>query len=241
MAILLWQGPSMLDGAPIVLLATESSENSKTGNLLQTYIMRADMHPQEAIATGQDASVCGDCAYRGTLIDGKIKGRICYVEMVRGPAGVYRSFTEGRAIRVSLRKAGRGRVVRMGSYGDPAAVPIEIWLQLLEGSIGRTGYTHAWRYCDPRFQALLMASCDHPGDYREAQALGWKTYRVKLPEEARFKGERPCPASAEAGKHVTCLECQGCDGQANSYTINSHGLEWKQHAYRAFRLTLETS
>lgn len=241
MAILLWQGPSMLDGSPIVLLATEESGNRKTGNLLQTYILRSDMDPQTAVSTGADASVCGSCAYRGTVVDGKAKGRICYVEMVRGPLAVYTSFLNGNAAKKPLKKAGAGRKVRMGTYGDPAAVPVEVWLELLSKSIGRTGYSHAWRTCDERFKNLLMASCDHPGDYHEAQALGWKTYRVKLPEEPRLTGERPCPASAEAGKHVSCADCMGCDGLGRSFTINSHGLAWKQQAYRSFRMTLETA
>jgi hypothetical protein len=66
----LWRGPSRLDGAPIVAIATglaEPSSNPKTGPMVQTWILRADSSPQEAQRTGADASVCGDCPLRPLL------------------------------------------------------------------------------------------------------------------------------------------------------------------------------
>ena len=67
----LWRGPSRIDGKQIVLLATgasplegEQSGNRKTGAMVQTYIMPLDVPPSEAVATGADVSVCGDCELR---------------------------------------------------------------------------------------------------------------------------------------------------------------------------------
>jgi hypothetical protein len=60
--IKVWEGPSELDGAPIMLLLTglaKSSKNAKTGDLLQTWILRSDVAPHVAVKTGQDSSVCG--------------------------------------------------------------------------------------------------------------------------------------------------------------------------------------
>ena len=36
---------------------------------MQTWILRSDMNPLEAIHTGHDASICGDCPLRGILQD----------------------------------------------------------------------------------------------------------------------------------------------------------------------------
>lgn len=234
MAHLLWQGPSMLDGAPIVLLATDASTNKKLGNgVLTTYILRADIHPQEAVTTGGDSSICGDCKYRGD----KGKGRTCYVALRRGPFSVWNQFHKGEAGSQALFKAGKGKVVRLGSYGDPAAVEFEVWRELLRGSVGRMGYTHQWKTCDQRFKDILMASVDDPREYELAKSMGWKCYRVRLPEEPRMKGERPCPASDEAGKKVTCSDCRGCNGQRHDFTIVAHGQDYQKKAYRQFRLS----
>ena len=40
--IILWEGKSELDGKPIVLIAIDHSSNSKTGDMVQTYILRSD-------------------------------------------------------------------------------------------------------------------------------------------------------------------------------------------------------
>ena len=49
--VILYEGPSLLDGEPIVAILTglrSSSCNRKTGAMLQTWIMRADVSPAEA-------------------------------------------------------------------------------------------------------------------------------------------------------------------------------------------------
>ena len=45
---IIYKGPSKLDGAPIFVTAIHTSSNRKTGNLVQTYIMRSDMDPRDA-------------------------------------------------------------------------------------------------------------------------------------------------------------------------------------------------
>ena len=63
---IIYKGPSLLDGKPIVAIATYSDRNTKTGKVLQTYIIRSDISPLEASKTGEDFSICGDCKLRGT-------------------------------------------------------------------------------------------------------------------------------------------------------------------------------
>ena len=65
--VVLYRGPSRLDGAPIVVVATglqRPSENEKTGPMVQTWILRSDEHPVSAVHSGADASICGDCPLR---------------------------------------------------------------------------------------------------------------------------------------------------------------------------------
>ena len=234
MAFLIWKGPSLFDGAPIVVLASSRpSTNRKTGDLIQTYILREDIHPQEAVASNQDTSICGTCRFRGD----HGKKRKCYVNLRYGPYSVWWAYRRGNAPQIDLREFARRKVVRIGAYGDPAAVPTEVWLNLLSEAAGHTGYTHAWRTCDPRLKSIVQASCDHPEDYREAKAAGWHTLRVRLPDEPRMLGERPCPAAAEVKNDVTCADCMGCNGQRRDFVVTAHGTAGQVAEYRKFRLT----
>lgn len=230
----LWRGPSALDGAPIVVIASglaAGSTNRKTGAMVQTYILRADVAPTDAIKAGADASICGDCPHRG---DGTGKGRTCYVNVGQGPLSVWRAWQRGSVPRIEdapaspmIAELGAGRVVRLGTYGDPAAAPLWVWEALTARAIGWTGYTHQWR-TRPWLQRYCMASADSDADAHEAHAAGWRTFRVAMPGDvARLTGEAVCPASAEAGKKLTCVECLACHGTANnrrgSIVIQAHG------------------
>lgn len=228
---ILYEGPSELDGAPIVVVAVgiaEDSSNRKTGAMLQTYILRADMSPLEAVATGADGSICGagefGCIHRGNKLEGGDRGRSCYVPVLLGPLGTWKAYAAGsyqtRATLEEIREIGRGRKVRLGTYGDPAAVPWEVWGALLSdaapcGNGGRdTGYTHQWRNprCSPLLKLWVMASCDTLEEMELAQSLGWRTFTI-IPKGAPIpKGSFLCPASAEAGKKLSCEFCGACSG-----------------------------
>ena len=44
--MVIWQGPSLVDGKPIAVIVTglnKPSQNSKTGDMLQSWIIRTDM------------------------------------------------------------------------------------------------------------------------------------------------------------------------------------------------------
>ena len=57
-----YEGPSMIDGAPIVVIVNkiDGSDNVKTGAIVQTFIIRSDIGPVDALNTGADAAICGD-------------------------------------------------------------------------------------------------------------------------------------------------------------------------------------
>jgi len=123
---------------------------------------------------------------------------------------------------------GKGRTVRLGTYGDPAAVPVHVWEALTRHASGHTGYTHQWRKpMAAPLRALVMASADSESDAIDARAAGWRYIRVSMPGDApRLVGESVCPASAEAGRKLTCaqcLACSGANGRRGSITIAAHG------------------
>ena len=50
------------------------------------------------------------------------------------------------------------KVIRLGSYGDPVAVPFDTWTEILKVAKGNLSYTHQWKTCDQRYKNICMAS-----------------------------------------------------------------------------------
>jgi len=111
----------------------------------------------------------------------------------------------------------RGRNVRLGAYGDPAAVPFAIWAGMLEGSSGNTGYTHQWRTCDARFASIVMASCDFEWEVAKAERKGYRAFApVKAGTEFDKRTNMHCPAAKETGFKRTCDSCMQCGGTSSA-------------------------
>ena len=230
-----YRGPSPIDGAPIVAIATLKSKNSKTGDMVQTWILREDISPLDAIATGDDRSICGNCTHRGTAK----RKRTCYVDVGKAPMGVWKAFHRGQYIDLSADPGTVAiliaqRVVRMGAYGDPAMVPVKQWRMLLAAAAGRTGYTHAWRRVWAQaLKPYVMASVDSVAEQDIARAMGWRTFRVRTETEPLQANEFACPASPEGGQRKQCITCKACDGgraTKASATIIVHGAMAKHFA-----------
>lgn len=241
---ILWEGKSAIDGAPIMLVATGlalGSVNEKTGDLVQTWILRSDISPQEAVDSGADESICGACPHRGIVVNGKNKDRACYVTIFQAPRNIFATATRGRYERIKGTKARAllsGRNVRLGAYGDPAAVPFHVWDSLLKDSARGTGYTHQWKTCDARFSRYCMASADNALESEFAQAKGYRTFRVGTKAEKIVQGvEFLCPASKEAGQKTNCAKCLACGGTSSpnraSVFIPAHGAAGKVNAFTA--------
>lgn len=226
----IYQGASVLDGAPIVVIAiTGGSTNRKTGDMVQTYILRADVSPLEALQSGADASICGDCKHRPAL------GGACYVNVTHGPRSVWEAWQRGNypALSAAAQDASAGRMVRLGTYGDPMAVPAAVWHALTFKAAGHTGYTHQWANftIDAHQRAsvalLCMASVDNVNEAAIAKACGLRYFRVRTADEPLLAREFVCPASEEAGKRTTCGDCGACNGNAKptaaSAVIVVHG------------------
>ncbi len=244
-----WQGPSMIDGSPIVVIITgmkpgSGSDNSKTGTMAQTYIIRSDMSPMEAIWSGLDYAICGICWHRGVETDGPISAHIdrsCYVTVGREiEASIwpsvngnqygnrYATITPGQAGSILGEHTTRWASeisLRLGTYGDPAAVPMRVWNSMVRRVDRHTGYTHQWRMFRSRAAAmskLLMASCETVQDFRDARAMGYRTFSAPIDGRPPEPGEITCPASAEAGYKTTCSSCKLCGGTSTATTKSIH-------------------
>lgn len=226
-----WRGKSVLDGKPIVCIFTgfsRKSKNSKTGNMIQTWILREDVSPAWAEKSGCDYSICGNCRQRHFL------GGTCYVSPGRAPTTVFKAYHRGRYLPLegndylnSLEmEMFRGKVLRIGTYGDPIAVPTELWDGIIaDGKLHAwTGYTHQWRHpASVTMRRVLMASVDSEQEFQEATSMGWFCFRNRKCTDALLPRERVCPASAEAGHRTTCNICCACDGNRGNRVIVTHG------------------
>lgn len=225
-----YDGVSEIDGAPIIGIAVFQSDNRKTGNMVQTYILRADQHPLDALASGDDASICGDCMHRGDIATGR--KRTCYVNVGQSVAAVFGAWARGSYPLIDPRDAARmlaGRTVRIGAYGDPAAIPAKHWRDLIAHADGHTGYTHQWRQAHAQaLRDLVMASADSARDRDLARAMGWRTFTVRTADQPLAAREIACPASPEGGNRRQCITCKACDGAGDnaaraSVSIVVHG------------------
>jgi len=104
---------------------------------------------------------------------------------------------------------GTGRVVRIGTYGDPAAVPSWIWDQLIRHSESHLAYSHQSGFRPD----IAMQSADTEAQAQAHWAHGNRTFRVIADLGELIKGkEILCPASKEAGQRVQCNACKLCGG-----------------------------
>lgn len=238
--MILWEGASQIDGKPIVVIATDGSRNEKTGDMVQVWILRSDIAPHEAVKTGDDASICGDCPQR------HFTGGSCYVITFQGPLSVYRKYKAGgyadASHVASMTHALRTKAIRMGAYGDPAAVPFHVWESLIAQGCGKwSGYTHQWAkpWAKP-YRALLMASCDSEAEATLARSRGWRFFLVVAGKPSEVAGAVECLSDARG---MSCKECGICDGtradsrnaEAVSVAIQVHGFKAKRFALNVVR------
>jgi hypothetical protein len=233
--IILYEGPSRLDGEPIVVIATLESRNRKTGSMVQTWIMRSDLDPVAASISGRDASVCGKCPHRHSL------NGACYVRLNQAPLAVYKAYTRGSYTRgVDLRRYLQGRAIRLGAYGDPAAAPAGLWRTLRSVAVMTTGYTHQLDHSqfDPDLLDVCMVSVDTPKQATRARELGVRTFRVKMPGAPRLAGEEVCRAESAEQQCITCGLCSGARQPGPSVVIDVHGAVASRYADKFGRVNL---
>jgi len=243
----LWRGPSRIDGVPIVVVMTINSQNIKTSNMVQTRILLDGIDPTEAWRDGRDVSICGDCIHRRD--NDRTTSSTCYANPASdyGTRSVYAKLTRSGYPNIAngeLRRVLHGRKLRIGTYGDPAAVPTSIWRRCVRYSAGHTGYTHAWRqYRHRGLRNICMASCETRADAALAQSRGWRTFRTTASDAADVQPDEVyCPSAK-----ISCADCGFCDGfrrhrpTTRNVCIVPHGSPVLMHAWRTKFETLTIS
>lgn len=220
--LILYEGASYLGHQEIVVIVTFKSGNGKTGPMPQIWFLVRDIHPSEAVKTGADQAVCGDCVLRHH------KGGPCYVVIVHAPKAVFEAYERGSYRHATDQDWAMLQTMRnrIGAYGDPVSAPPWVTVDLGQGP-GSVGYTHQWRTCDPIFKNFLMASVDSIEEMREAQAMGWRTFRTG------FDGPVPgleikCPHKE---KGILCYSCGLCAGNQ----VGAKSIYEEMHGARAMR------
>ena len=207
-----WRGT--VNGTEVVAVATNivlKSKNIKTDDMIQTTIMTVDQSPLEAAKAGLDEAVCGNCPLRPIIAEANDTVP-CYVDLGRSVGSIWRAFKRGSYPVVTPAELGQmvkasGKLLRQGSYGDPTVVPLEVW-EAVDTTKG-TSYSHQWRD-RPEFAQFAMASVSGVDEAAEAQALGFRTYRVDVDGVGPVAGEIACPNTAN--KSIKCADCGLCSG-----------------------------
>lgn len=195
------------------------SDNRKTGDMVQIWILVKSVDPVEAIRTGLDRLICGNCVHRG--INGS--GRSCYVNVGQAPLGIWRAWKAGKYPTLQFMDIFSGRRVRFGAYGDPTWIPLPLALAIAGVASGHTGYTHQWR--KPSLQGwkqILMASVDSVAELVIARSMGWSTFRV-TPDLDHHTVESLCASDRSGTPCADCLACAGVRGGLRSIHIPVHG------------------
>ena len=213
-----YEGLSPVDNMPIVGIITNlnrASENRKTGDMAQVYILRADVRPVEAVATGADVSTCGNCPLRPTLAT----GAKCYVNT--GWLGKLwdsiPNLPRLNPVAVGDWLESSKLELREGAYGDPAMIPNWIRRELNRGR--GTSYTHQWNepWIDPNASDYSMASVQTVDEKNAANAKGYRTYRVTSGDLE--PDEILCPEITSGANCKDCGLCAGNRVQAKNIVI----------------------
>jgi len=166
----IYDGASLLNGERIIAIAlTSKSSNSKTGAMMQTYIITPH-DPRDASKHGLDEANCGQCPHRGTPTNDpnrkQAKNRTCYVKLYQGVLVTWRQWVKGAYPTLqghdALSLLGKDKDVRIGTYGDGGAVPKYIWDSLIQDARKHTAYCHQYDNPNSSFDpTMYMVSADN--------------------------------------------------------------------------------
>jgi len=231
---ILYEGESAISDQNIVAIATLHSRNGKTGDMVQVWILPADLSPLEALQNNNNKGACGSCKLQGRFDNklGKMVDRVCYVNVGQAPDTIHKSYKRGLYPVYDPKihaKYIKGRKTRLGAYGDPAALPCEILEHLARLSAGHTGYSHQLfdiaktdRPLADRLSKLVMCSCDDNAQHDIATSYGWRAFTVKTPNGEAPTDAIECPYYSHGVQCEDCLLCSGSAVHAKSIYVNAH-------------------
>lgn len=224
---ILYEGKSKLDGEPIVVIATLQTNNRKTGQMVQIWIMRADFDPVTISQNKMDTSICGNCPHRHSA------GGACYVNLGQAPLSIFRAYKRGRYENITHHTPQqqallfRNKKIRFGAYGDPVLIPLTIVKALARVAVKHTGYTHQWHKARfTNYNKYFMASVDNVAESIKAVENGWRYFRVTR-EERLQQHELQCLNEI---KGISCADCGLCNGAGShkNIVIQVHGSRAKK-------------
>ena len=202
--------------------------NTKTGALIQNYIIPAEWINSEAkISTLSDKAVCFDCPHSKDI------NKTCYVRKGQSEMGLSSKVRSLRKLgldnipelspelEADLLDAIAGKGIRFGSYGEPILLGEALVSKLSKRAKFWTGYTHQW-HKNSWAKDYFMASVETTLVDKAAKNMGWRTFFVG---DSIGSENVTCPASKEAGNKSTCDQCKLCMGtqsRAKSVKILKH-------------------
>ena len=220
----------------VVAIATTGSLNSKTGNMVQIWLLDRNLHPVENIQTGKDASLqCKGCPFAS--------GKGCYVAPMPLMA-IWNKYQRNDYPSLAFGSPEwgafwEGKAVRFGAYGNPSLLPLAIVESIAKLARKHTGYFHDWQSMSKQeakaYGRFFMASAE-PWNIAKAHKLGLRAFSV-LPEGAAApQGSLECLADS---KGLTCAECGLCDGTERSDRRGAPlpSIWIKAHGYKTAKAT----
>ena len=233
--VVVYEGPSMIgDRSPIVAILTWHSANRKTGDLAQLWILPATQSPLDAVKANNNRGACGDCILQGRNLDGRQIGRTCYVNLGQAPAAIFSAWRRGLYLpwnRSRDRNRLKGRGLRLGAYGDPAALPLWLLRALTNAAEFHTGYTHQIESLSRRradaVASLCMVSTETEEQRQRMNDRGYRTFHVvplaQLDAATTDRNQIPCPYYSHGATCDRCRLCGGSSQSAASIVVGSHG------------------
>lgn len=240
---------SQFDRTPLIVVFSLASENIKTSDMIQTWIIPEHLSPLENYYKKLDNNICGSCIHKRSF------GGDCYVRIEQGSLALYRSFLRGNYIELNFDNqyhiaALRQKPIRFGAYGDPLAIPFHFWQIFLEkiNPIGWTSYTSSWylKRAQP-YKNFCMASVFSLNLKEAANELGWRTFRViyeydQISDDeilVDMDQEIFCPSTEQGGFRKNCADCLLCSGNTQDKEIPTGNIAVLVHGVFKNRLTLE--
>jgi hypothetical protein len=205
----------------VITSLVKQSNNEKTGPMVQSYILDKDKIHEDRPLMDFGAK-CSDCP----LVEAcyvnkdKLSVRGAVRRLIGGESTSYVFADNISEILLYL----AGADFRFGSYGDPSAIPLEDIEALASVVRTWTGYTHFWRSIDPAYARYFMASVESVELEREAQALGYRRYRVLIDDESEvLEDSILCPHYTRGVQCIDCGLCKGASSKAKSIYAPIHG------------------
>ncbi len=216
------------------VLQTRPSTNSKLGigMIMQTY--HFSLSQVVDLDFTQDKDNCRDCPMSYNQNGGK-SGK-CYTHTFQHRMGLMsmlrrlnKLYLLGKIVKLDKdafnlyllqSRAARPTLLRLGSYGEAALLPLNIVGKLVRCAEIWTAYSHLWTKPEYKgYSKYFMASTHGYFETLVANSLGFRAFESAKTQDVTKMAM--CPAAKEfSGNKKTCIECGACNGTHKQKTNN---------------------